>query len=173
MFFFGFGFGNGELRRETTTELSLLLCLNVRISDNLLGPEAAAGQARPTQATAELPLSVNRCRPNVVFRLSSFVVVDENEMPNKRPSMEFRRRREGNPSRAGDVAEISEGSGAAGGAHGRYDLIMIKEPLAALPAGCPPARTFSVGEVAGSMSDIYSEALFFHSSVLYMVLPSC
>ena len=76
LFFFGFGFGNGELRRETTTELSLLtllLCLNVRISDNLLGPEAAAGQAgRPTQATAELPLSVNRCRPNVVvFRLSS------------------------------------------------------------------------------------------------------
>ena len=72
--------------------------------------------------------------------------------------------------------------------HGRYDLIMIKEPLAALPtarlraggwaAGCPPARPFSVGEVARSMSDIYSEALFFHSSicaapVLYMVLPSC
>ena len=63
---------------DTTTVLSLLtllLCLNVRISDNLLGPEAAAGQARPTQAaaaTAELPLSVNRCRPNVVvFRLSS------------------------------------------------------------------------------------------------------
>ena len=48
--------------------------------------------------------------------------------------------------RASDAAEISEGSGS--GAHGRYDLIMIRQGT----ISGPTARTFTVGGVR--MSDI-------------------
>ena len=87
---------------------------NVRISDNLLGPEAAAGQARPTQAAAataaELPLSVNRCRPNVVvFRLSSSSMRMRCQTKDRGWNFDDDAER-GNTS---DAAEISERSGGA------------------------------------------------------------
>ena len=151
-------------------------------------PKAAAGQAsrqagrqagRAALAAAELPLSVNRCRPNVVHRRlsSSSFVVDENEMPNKRPWMEFRRRRR---AREHERCGRDKRGKWRRGAHGRYDLIMIKEPLAAQPPSSYFHRRRSrlINERYFLRSPFLIDSLI-HSlvvrwaPVLYMVLPSC